>query len=182
MIPVVRTALLAAVAAPAALAAVSAQAEEHIYSYLPASEATTTLTPTGLSFEFEKKPFGGLVVRRIIQTGDRGSAALKGSSESPLGGDLKAILGSEKPAGRLYEIQPEGDGAAFVRAVCPGAARAWLAIGRMERFKDLPVQVIGLDEGAATARHCVTLTYSFRSEWLLPPPRNPPRARFQRSL
>lgn len=165
-------ALAAAVALPGAAAA-----DPHLYSYDPASEATRTLAPSGLSFAFDKPMFGGPKVTRIIQTGERGEAALKPASETALGrGGLKAALGPERPAGRLYEITADGDGPAFVRAVCPGAARAWLLIGPLERFRDLTVQAVGRDEGAASARHCATLRFSFRSEWALPP-RAPPRVR-----
>ena len=163
---------LAAAALPGAAAA-----EAHLYSYEAASDAARTLAPSGLSFAFDKPPFGSPRVTRVIQTGDRGEAALKPASEGALGrGGLKAALGPEKPVGRLYEITSDGDGPAFARAICPGAARAWLVIGRLERFQDLTVQAVGRDQGASGARRCVTFELGFRSEWTLPP-RTPPRVR-----
>ena len=169
----VLTAVIGAVlAAPAA-----AHADSHIYSYDSASAAARTLAPTGLSFEFDKPPLGGPVITRIIQTGERGSAALKPASEAALGpGGLKGALQGEAAAGRLYEIETGGDGPAFIDAVCPGARRAWLVIGRLERFKDLQVQAVGTDEPAGKLRHCVTLTLSFRTDWAMPQ-RTPPRVR-----
>jgi len=168
-----RSALALAVAAlPGAAAAAT-----HLYSYDPASDAARTLAPSGLSIAFDKPAFGSPRVTRVIQTGDRGEAALKPAPESALGdGGLRAVLGPERPRGRLYEITAEGDGPAFVRAVCPGAARAWLVVSPPERFEDLTIQAIGRDEGAAAARPCVTLELRFRSEWTLPP-RAPPRVR-----
>ncbi len=160
----------------------AALADEHIYSYEPGSAATRTLTATGLSFQFEKRPLGGVSIKRIIQTGERGSADLRAGSERDLGpGGLPAALAGERALGKLYEITPEGDGKAFVGAVCPGAERAWLVIGPLERFKDLDVQVVGRDAGAAAARHCVTLTFSFRNDWQLPQ-RTPTRPRPVRNL
>jgi hypothetical protein len=167
---------LLALAAPMA-----AQADAHIYSYDASSPAARTLAPTGLSFEFNKPPLGSPVVTRIIQTGERGSAGLKPASDTALGpGGLKAALDREPAAGRLYEIEPEGDGSAFINAVCPGARRAWLVIGRLDRFKDLKVQAVGRDEGAAHARLCVTLELGFRNDWTLPQ-RTPPKPRFERT-
>ncbi len=165
--------LAATVAAPAA-----AFADFHIYSYDPKSAASHALTQTGLSFQFEQRLFGGTRIERIMQTGDRGSADLKPASDNALGpGGLKAALGPEKPAGALYQISPNEDGQAFVSAVCPGAEKAWLVIGSMRRFDDLIVQAVGRDAGAKAARRCVTMEFSFRSDWRLPE-RPPPRVRF----
>jgi hypothetical protein len=156
-----------------------ALADEHIYSYEPASPATRTLTSTGLSFEFEKHVLGGQRVRRIVQTGDRGSAELRPAPESALGaGGLHTALVGTRPVGDLYEIEPAGDGRAFVQAVCPGAKQAWLVIGPLERFRDLKIQAVGRPDGAPAAKPCVTLEFVFHSEWRLPPDRGPPRARF----
>ena len=103
---------IAALATAAALAlAGRASAEGHIFSYEPASAPTRALTQTGLSFEFEKGLLGGARVRRIIQTGEIGSADLKPSSDAALGrgglaaalgrGGLGAALGRERPFGRI---------------------------------------------------------------------------------
>ena len=177
-----RVRLAAAFAGLAAgLAPAAALADVQIYSYEPASPATRALAASGLSFEFERHPFGGLTIHRIIQTGDRGSADLLGGSESALGaGGLEGALGGARRAGRLYRIGPERDGAAFVNAVCPGAEQAWLVIGELKRFKDLKVQAVGRDPGAPASRLCATLELSFHNAWVLPQ-RNPPRVRFPRN-
>src|SRR5262252_11050226 len=133
-------AALAAFTALVLCAPRSARAEGHIYSYDPVSPAARTLAPTGLSFEFERHLMGGARVFRIIQTGERGAADVKPAPEVD---GMKAVLASAKASGDLYEILPDGDGKAFVQAVCPGAERAWLLIGPLERFRDLTVQAVG---------------------------------------
>jgi hypothetical protein len=165
------------VATLAALAVSSARADEHIFVYDAASPAAEALAETGLSFQFEGRPLGGYRLERIIQTGERGSAELRFTSDRDLGpGGLKAALGKDAPVGGLYEIRSDtADGQAFVGAVCPGAERAWLVMGQLRRFKDLPIQIIGKDPGAASARHCGDLNFGFRSELAMPPDREPPR-------
>jgi hypothetical protein len=161
----------------ASIAPLQAQAEEHIFSYEAASPSARTLAPTGLSFVFTKSLMGAARVHRIIQTGERGEAEVRPSSESAIGGGgLKAALAGERPAGDLYEIEPSGDGKAFVQAICPGSERAWLVIGPIERFRDLDVQAVGRPAGEP-AKRCVSLKFAFRSEWKLPPAREPPRVR-----
>ena len=147
----------------------AAAGQVHIYSYDPLSPAAKALTRTGLSFEFERGPLGGLRIDKVIQTGDRGSAALKPASESEIGaGGLRAALGEQRPVGPLYEILSEDEGKAFVHAVCPGSDRAWLLIGKMDRFKDLELQAVGRRPGDKAAHACSTLAFSFRSDWRLP--------------
>lgn len=146
-----------------------------IYSYEPLSPEAKVLTRTGLSFEFEKGLLGGVRVERVVQTGDRGSAGLRPASEAALGpGGLRTALGVAHPAGPLYEILPPGDGKAFINAVCPGAERAWLLIGRLERFKDLELQAVGRAPGAGSVHVCSTMTFSFHSDWRLPDSDLPP--------
>ena len=166
----------AAVFAVAILAVpAAALAGEHVYSYEASSPAARVLAPTGLSFVFEKHMLGGVRVERIIQTGERGSADVRPASGSDLG-NLRALLGAQ-PAGDLYEIEPRGDGRAFVEAICPGSERAWLVISPMERFRDLKVQAVGRSAKGAP-RHCVDLAFTFHSEWVLPPSREAPSPRY----
>jgi len=154
-----------------------ALAGEHVYSYEAASSAARVLAPTGLSFVFEKHLLGGVRVQRIIQTGERGSADVRPGSEADLGGGgLRAALGGQ-PSGDLYEIEPNGDGRAFVQAICPGSDRAWLVIGPVQRFRDLKLQAVGRS-ASGPARHCADLAFVFHSEWSLPPDRLPPAPRF----
>lgn len=157
----------------------AARAADRLYSYEPASQAARTLARTGLSFEFTRTLLGGARIRRVIQTGDEGAAAVRPASEGELGaGGLKAALGGTTASGDLYAIRPDlEDGQAFIGAVCPGAERAWLLIGKLERFGPLSVETIGRDKGAPRARLCASLAFSFRNDWTLPP-RTPPRVRF----
>jgi hypothetical protein len=171
-----RSAALAAVVF-AVLCAAPALADEHIYTYEPVSPAAHRLAPTGLSFRFQRHLMGGARIQRIIQTGERGSAAVKPASEAALGGGLKAILADAHGGGDLYEILPEGDGKPFVQAVCPGAERAWLLFGPLERFRDLTVRAIGKASGEAGAHLCVALDFTFHGELSVPPDRNAPRVR-----
>jgi hypothetical protein len=172
----------AAVFAIVWLGPAAAHAGQRIYSYEAVSPAARVLAPTGLSFQFEKHLMGGARVERIIQTGERGFADVRPSSDAGLGaGGLGAALAGARPAGALYEIEADGAGRAFVQAVCPGAAKAWLLIGPLERFRDLQVQAVGRRADAAGAHKCVELQFAFHSEWSLPPDRNPPRARFPSS-
>ena len=174
-----RSRLLPAVLAVPLLAAGAARADEHIYSYDASSPPARALAQTGLSFQFERRPLGGVRLERIIQTGETGFADIRPASEGELGpGGLHAALGRQSPVGGLYAIKADGDGQAFVGAVCPGAEKAWLVIGPLRRFKDLPIQVVGMDAGARTARHCADLAFSFHSEWTLPPDRAAPKPLF----
>jgi hypothetical protein len=152
-----------------ALPLTAAAGEVFIYSYDPISPSAKTLTSTGLSFEFQRGLMGSERVRKVIQTGERGSADLKPAAESELGaGGLRAALGEVRPAGPLYEILPAGDGKSFVRAVCPGADRAWLLIGKLDRFKDLKLQAVGRRPGDTAAHACSDMAFGFKSDWRLP--------------
>ncbi len=163
-----RAALFAGLAV-VSLAPATRAAERFIYSYDPASPGAKALTDTGLSFEFEKGLIGGVRVRKIIQTGEFGSADLKPASDGELGkGGLAAALGPDRPTGPLYEILPHDAGNSFIHAVCPGADRAWLLIGRLERFRDLTVQAVGRKASDAAAHACPSLAFSFRSDLRLP--------------
>lgn len=160
------------------LMAGAARAGTLLYSYEAVDAPARALAETGLTFVFDKGVFGGARLRQVIQTGEFGSADVRPASEKDLGpGGLRAALGREAPVGSLYEIAPGKDGPAFVGAVCPGAARAWLVVGAFRRYGDLSVQTLGKDPGAAAARHCATLRFTYRSDWRLPPDREPPTPR-----
>lgn len=166
---------LAACLLLSALPLPAAAGQTHIYSYDPLSPAAKALTATGLSFEFERGLLGGTRIQKVIQTGDRGSAVLKPAADSELGqGGLRAALGEERPVGPLYEILSQDEGKAFVHAVCPGADRAWLLIGPLDRFRNLQMQAVGRRPGDKAAHACSTLAFSFRSEWRLPDQDVPP--------
>lgn len=163
-----RAALFACLALFAPPSAAGAS-ERYIYTYDPVSPAARHLTDTGLSFLFERGLLGGVRVQRIIQTGDIGAADLKPAPEEALGrGGLKAALGDQRAAGELYEILPKDEGKSFVHAVCPGADRAWLLIGRIDRFRDLELQAIGRGAKDAQSHLCSTMAFSFKSDLRMP--------------
>lgn len=176
-----RAATTAILAAALSALAAPAWADLQIYSYEAASPEARALAPTGLSFAFERHLFGGLDIREVIQTGERGSANVRPQSDGALGPDgLKAALGGRRPAGRIYAIADGRDGAAFVRAVCPGDDKAWLVIGPLKRFEPLKVQAVGRT-GPGPAHLCATLEFGFRNDWVMPQ-RAPPKARFKSNL
>ncbi len=163
-----RAALFACLAL-CALPPAAGAAERYIYTYDPASPPARRLTDTGLSFLFARGLLGGVRVQRVIQTGDIGAADVRLASEAALGrGGLKMALGNERPAGALYEILPAGEGTSFVHAVCPGADRAWLLIGRIDRFQDLELQAVGRSAKDAQAHLCANMAFTFRSDLRLP--------------
>jgi len=142
---------------------------QYIYTYDPASPAAERLTDTGLAFQFERGLMGSVHVERIIQTGEFGAADLKLAPESDLGrGGLKAALGDKPAIGELYEILPKDEGISFVHAVCPGADRAWLLVGRIERFRPLELEAIGKGPRDAEAHVCSSMQFSFYSDLRLP--------------
>ena len=56
----------------------------------------------------------------------------------------------------------------MIAALCPGAKRAWMAIGRLKVNRDLRVFVIGDGAAGGRARLCRTLAFNFHGEWRLP--------------
>ena len=169
---------VAILAAAAVGAGPRARADEQIYSYEPASPDARAFAATGLSFEFERRLMGGAHIHRVIQTGEQGAAEVKAAGEGELGdGGFRTALAGARPAGGLYRIASGLDGEAFVRAICPGSDKAWLAIGPLQRFQDLRVQAMGRADGAPSAHLCVTLDFTYRNDWRLPP-RTPPRVRY----
>jgi len=172
-----RAALFASLAALASPLTAGAS-ERYIYTYDPASPTARTLTDTGLSFQFVRGLLGAVRVQRIIQTGDIGAADLKPASEEALGrGGLKAALGDQRPVGALYEILPKDEGRSFVHAVCPGSDRAWLVIGRLDRFQPLQLQAVGRRSSDPAAHVCSDMDFSFRSDLRLPDEDTVPAAR-----
>jgi hypothetical protein len=155
------------------LAATPAAAARHIYSYDSATPVTEKMTESGLSFIFDKTLMG-VTVRRIIETNDIGSAELKPAPDSVLGrGGVEAVIGPDARERDLYEITDKADGKALRNALCRGSDHVWLAFGRLKLGQDLRVRALGHDAASGKTRLCVTLDYSFRGEWALPPPTTP---------
>jgi hypothetical protein len=150
-------------------AATPAAATQHIYSYDSASPITEKMTESGLTFIFNKTLMG-VTLRRIVETNDVGSAELKPAPDSVLGrGGFEKVIGPDSRERDLYEITDKADGKALRNALCRGSDHVWLAFGRLKLGQDLRVRALGHDPASGKTRLCVTLDYSFRGEWALPP-------------
>lgn len=158
---------VAVLAGLAAVTAGPALAAERMISYDPASDDAKRLTGRGVTVIFRTVLTRQRVVK-ILATAVPASAELKPASHSALGGLADRDLGA------LYEIDPKaGQGAAYVRAFCPGSTRVWLSFNRISR-NPLHIKAFGDDPNApGAARACADMTFRFRGEWALPG-RGPP--------
>ena len=145
-----------AAAAPARADAV------RMFSYDPA-DTVTRRAAGALTFEFRQHLITTEVIRVDATTG-QASATLHGAADRDLGAPIEALIGPTARERDLYEIRPDGEGAAMVQAFCPGAARAWLAFGRLRANLPLRVHVLGAATGSP-AHLCTTLNFEFRGEW-----------------
>ena len=152
----IATLLLTATAGPAV-------AETRYLAYNASDRVTQALT-RGVTLEADRGLFGGISVRRIISTSNRGSADI-------LRGGPDAVRGALPDGSRetsVYSISPEGDGAGLSRALCPGSETAWVVIGRVRLGRPLTLHAVGRWSDGAY-RHCVQLSYDWRGEWAVPP-------------
>jgi hypothetical protein len=157
-----------AVAAALVLVPTAASAARLIYSYDSATPVTRKMTENGLTFIFDKHIMNTRVLK-LIETQDVGEADVRPASEHDLGGSPSKLIGHDAAYARdLYEIVQKGDGAALVKALCPGATRGFLAIGPLKPDRDLKIYAFGRDASGG-ARFCVTLDYNFHGAWALPP-------------
>jgi hypothetical protein len=158
-----RRAGLAAMALAAGLAAAApAEASVRLFSYDPA-DSVTRRAAGALTFEFNQ----GIIrtrVRRISATLGQASAPLREADDGDLGARLETLIGDTAGERDLYEVMAQDQGAAMIRAFCPGASRAWLAMGRLRANAPLRVHVLGAPQNGP-ARVCVTLNFEFRGEW-----------------
>jgi hypothetical protein len=155
--------LVLALAGPAA-------AVKRMYSYDSANKLTEQMTESGLTFVFNRSLMSTRVTE-LIETNDIGQADLRPASPSVLGpGGLAALIGQGAHERDLYEIVPRDDGAALIRALCPGADRAWLAFGPLRVDQPLRIHALGHDPATGRSRKCITLDYSFHGQWALAPP------------
>lgn len=146
-----------------------ASAAKRIYSYDSANRETAAMTDQGLTFVFEKTLMSTRV-ERILETHNVGEAQVRPASAAALGpGGLSALIGDSRSRD-LYEIEPKGDGVALIKALCPGADRAWLAFGPIKMDSPLRVHALGHDPATGHTRLCITLDYSFHGQWALAPP------------
>ena len=159
------------VAGVLALGPAAAEAAIRLYAYDPANAATREAAG-GLTFEFKQKLIFNTVLS-LRSTVGQAKAELAPADEKALGGGLAPLIGEGAPERDLYEVKPEDDGEALVRALCPGEARrGFLAFGRLRANRPLRVHVLAVD-GAGAPRLCRTLDFQFRAEW--PMPRDNPR-------
>ena len=154
--------LLAAALARPVLAA------DHMFSFDPASEDAHRLTGEGITLVFKTR-LVSQTVTRILATAVPATADLHPVSERALNG-LKV-----EALGQIYAVDTKtAQGAAYVRAFCPGSARAWLEFTRISRY---PLTIRAFGDATKTpdapARLCATMTFTFKGEWTLPS-RGPP--------
>lgn len=145
-------------------AAAPARAETRFLAYDAADRVTQALT-RGVTLEIRRGLLGGVSVRRIISTTARGSARIDYGGPDA----VRRALPEGANEASVYTIPSEGDGRGLSRALCPGSDQAFLVLGRVRAGRPLTVHAVGRWADGAI-RHCVTLEYSYRGEWALPPP------------
>lgn len=162
-----RCAALVFAALMALATALPAMAADHMVSFEPASDDARRLTGRGVTVLFRTR-LAGQRVTKLMATAVPATAELRPVSNRVLTG-LKVV-----GMGQLYAIDPMADqGAAYIRAFCPGSTRAWLAFSRVSRY---PLTVLAFGDDPTThqgARACADMTFTFKGEWTLPG-RGPP--------
>ena len=148
----------------------AAAAPLRMFAY-DAADAATRRASGALTFEF-RQHWITTQVTRVNATYGQASASLREAQDRDLGAPLGAIIGETARERDLYEVMPDGEGAAMVRAFCPGATRAWLAMGRLRANLPLRVHVLGSTTTGGAARVCTTLNFDFHGEWRGPRPRD----------
>lgn len=162
-----KRAVLALLTAGLIAAAGPVLAAEQMMSFNPDSPDARRLTGAGLTVVFRSR-LTSQKVEKVMATAVPAVAELKPASERELGALSKASLGG------LYAVDAKADqGAAYVRAFCPGSTKLWLSFGKVSRYP-LQVRAFGDDPKAGgQVRQCADMTFSFKGEWALPG-RGPP--------
>lgn len=148
---------------PLILAAAPARAEERYFAYDPANDAARLMT-RGITLQAERGLFGGTRVERLFSTAGQGSAGLD-RDEVP--GGLSAVLPAGAEESNAYRIEPDGQGGALARVLCPNAPEVWLVMGRVRPVRDLTIHVVGRTLGGQMVL-CRTMEYRYRGEWARP--------------
>lgn len=153
----------------------AAHAEQRVYAYDPADDATQRRLDSGLTVFFDRGLFG-MRVREILATRARASVKVEPAGERELGARLDAVLPKGAYERELYAIADAAEGPALIRALCPGSTKGWLVLSPLRYQHPLTIQALGDDPAGGAARHCATLTLNFRGEWRTPPPGAGPSA------
>jgi hypothetical protein len=172
---VMRRRLSFAVLAAALALGGAAQAEQRVYAYDPADQATQRRLESGLTVFFDRG-LVGMRVREILATRARAAVKVDPAGERELGARLERLLPKGAQERELYAIEDAAEGPALVRALCPGSTRGWLVLSPLRYNTDLVIHALGDAPGGGPARHCVTLNLTFRGQWLTPPPGRGPTA------
>ena len=151
--------------------AAPARADERYYAYDPANDAARLMT-RGITLQAERGLFGATRVERLFSTVGQGSAGLERDS---VPGDLGGVLPAGATESNAYLVEPEGNGAALARVLCPNAAEVWLVMGRVRPVRDLTVHAVGRTLAGQLVL-CRTLEYRYRGEWARPADSDAPQA------
>lgn len=151
------------------LAAATPALADTRYLAFDASDRITRALTRGVTLEVERGLFGAVSVRRIISTSARGAATV--TRGGPDG--ARRVLPEGASESVVYTIPMEGDGRGLARALCPGADETFLVLGRVRAGRPIAMHGAGRWPDG-TFRHCVTLSYSYRGEWSLPPRQSVP--------
>ncbi|WP_292054890.1 MULTISPECIES: hypothetical protein [unclassified Brevundimonas] len=130
------------------------------YLAFDADDRTTQALTRGITLEVERGLFGATRLRGLYSTSSRGSATFKAASVA----GVQDVVPAQERGGSIYAIEPQGDGRALSRALCPGSEEAWLVVGRVRSGRPLTIHAVGhWPDGRK--RHCVALNYRYRGEW-----------------
>lgn len=144
-------------------AAAPARADTRYFSYNASDRITQALTK-GVTLQVRRGLFGAVSLERLFSTTARGSADFtRGGPDA-----VRRALPEGARETDLYEIEQMGDGRGLARALCPGADKVWVVIGRIRAPRPLSLQAVGRWSDGAY-RHCVTLNYEWRGEWQTAP-------------
>lgn len=150
-----------------AVLAGEAEAARRIYSFVPANPETKKRIDSGLTFVLDQGLFGARV-EEILATEAKARAALDPVGEKPLGLRLDEVLPKGSLERDLYAVKDEAQGAAMIRAFCPGSTHGWLVFGPVRARRPLVIHALGSDPATGKARYCATLSFTYRGEWAIP--------------
>ena len=162
--------------AAAVMIADPASATLRQFSYDPANDATREAAGD-VTLLIDQHLFSTRVLK-LRATDAKATTDLKrvDAGDLPRGG-LSAALGPEGRGRDLYRILDADQGPELTAALCPGSARAWLALTPVRYGEGVQVILIGDDPKGGPARRCRVLDFQFHGEWRLPAHAPPPMER-----